>query len=73
MLFAVFDASVELLEHDANQPTPTRIVKKKWQVRATYDLRLGAADSTGIFWGWCPAKIARRTPQLLKFGLLMLD
>jgi len=30
MLFAIFEASVEPQEHDANQPTPTGIVKKRW-------------------------------------------
>jgi hypothetical protein len=28
--FAVFEASVEPQEHDANQPTPTGIIKKRW-------------------------------------------
>jgi hypothetical protein len=30
MLFAVFEASVESQEHDANQPTPTGVVEKRW-------------------------------------------
>jgi hypothetical protein len=30
MLFAVFEASVEAQEHDANQPTPIGIVEKRW-------------------------------------------
>jgi hypothetical protein len=30
MLFAVFEASVESQEHDANQLTPNGIVEKRW-------------------------------------------
>ena len=30
MLFAVFEASVESQEHDANQPTPIGTVEKRW-------------------------------------------
>ncbi len=30
MLFAVFEASVGSQEHDANQPTPTGVIKKRW-------------------------------------------
>jgi hypothetical protein len=30
MLFAVFEASVESQEHDANQPTPSDVAKKRW-------------------------------------------
>src|SRR5713101_100847 len=30
MLFAVFEASVESQEHDANQLTPSRIIEKRW-------------------------------------------
>jgi hypothetical protein len=30
MLFAVFEASVESQEHDANQPTPFGLVEKRW-------------------------------------------
>jgi hypothetical protein len=47
MLFAVFEASVVSQEH-ANQPTPSGIVKKRWQVYTTADLREGAVDSTRV-------------------------
>src|SRR5262249_54445642 len=30
MLLAVFEASVESQEHDANQPTPTGFIEERW-------------------------------------------
>jgi hypothetical protein len=48
MLFAVFETSVESQEH-ANQPTPSGLVEKRWQVYTTADLREAALESTRVF------------------------
>src|SRR5580704_8799720 len=67
MLFAVFEASVESQEHDANQPTPTRTIEKDtW---STLQAICHCAPLIRLaFTGRYPQKIALPGRQLVKLG-----
>src|SRR2546427_5609858 len=71
MLFAVFEASVGSQEHDANQPALTGIIKKRYLVYTTGDLRSGAVDQTRIFRP-APHKNCRSKAPVGKVGLAFL-
>jgi hypothetical protein len=69
MLFAVFEASVGSQEHDANQPTPTGIIEKRYLVYTTDDLPSGAVDPTHVF-GPAPPENRRSSAPVGKVGLV---
>ena len=67
MLFAVFETSVESQEHDANQPTPSGIIKKGG--RSTLQTICDQAPLIRLaFLGRYPPKIAVRGCELVKLG-----
>jgi hypothetical protein len=68
MLFAVFEASVGSQEHDANQPTPTAVIEKRYLVYTTADLRSRVVDSTRVF-APAPPKNRRSSAPIGKVGL----
>jgi hypothetical protein len=68
MLFAVFEASVESQEHDANHPTPTGTIGKRYLVYTTGVLPSRSIDSIRIC-GPVPRKNRRSRTPVGKVGL----